>query len=42
MEVEVVKAMTNISTDAVGEVVPVVPLVSGEVGHHGPHVAVTV
>ena len=42
MEVEVVKAMTKISTDAVVEVVLVVPLVSGEVGHHGPHVAVTV
>ena len=42
MEVEVVKAMTNISTDAVVEVVPVVPQGSGEVGHHGAHVAVTV
>ena len=42
MEVEVVKAMTHISTDAVVEVVPVVPQGSGEVGHHGAHVAVTV
>ena len=42
MEAEVVKAMTHIYTDAVVEVVLVVPLVSGEVGHHGPHVAVAV